>query len=86
MGERGKVIEAKVNECNKQLNEIKQAMKKQTGISYKNSQQKAFMILKRRKMYENQLTGLMNQQFNVDQVQFTSETIQTTIDTVAFLQ
>ncbi len=83
MGERGRVIEAKVNECTKQLNEIKAAMKKQTGIAYKNSQQKAFMVLKRRKMYETQLNGMMNQQFNVDQVQFTSETIQTTIDTAA---
>ncbi len=82
LGERAKVIEAKVNECTKQINDLKMAMKKQTGVAYKNSQQKALVILKRRKMYENQLNTLLSQQFNVDQVQFTSETIQTTIDTV----
>ena len=73
-----------MNECTKQLNEVKLQMRKQTGVAYKGSQRKALTILKRRKMYENQLNNLMNQQFNVDQVQFTSETIQTTIDTVLF--
>lgn len=57
-------------------------MKKQTGVAYKNSQRKALTILKRRKMYELQLNTLLSQQFNVDQVQFSSETIQNTIDTV----
>eukprot|EP00826_Nyctotherus_ovalis_P000947 TRINITY_DN1008_c0_g2_i3.p1 TRINITY_DN1008_c0_g2~~TRINITY_DN1008_c0_g2_i3.p1 ORF type:complete len:194 (-),score=71.32 TRINITY_DN1008_c0_g2_i3:81-662(-) len=83
MGERAKVLEGKVNECNKQLNEVKNAMKTQKGIAYKNSQKKALMILKRRKMYEAQLNSVSSQQFNIDQVQFTSETIQTTIDTAA---
>ena len=75
-------MEAKVNECNKQLNELKTAMKTQKGIAYKNSQKKALMILKRRKMYETQLNGVINQQYNVDQVQFATESIQTTIETV----
>jgi len=83
MGERGKVIQVKVDECNKQLNEIKNAMKTQKGVAYKNSQKKALMVLKRRKMYEAQLNNVLSQQFNIDQVQFTTETIQTTIDAVA---
>ena len=83
MGERGKVIEGKVNECNRQLNELKNAMKKQSGMAYKNSQRKALTILKRRKMYEAQLNSVMGQQFNIDQVQFTSESIQSTLDTAA---
>ena len=83
MGERSKVIEAKVNECNKQLNEVKNAMKTQKGVAYKNSQKKALMILKRRKMYEVQLNSVQTQQFNIDQVQFTSETIQSTLDAAA---
>lgn len=76
------MLEGKVNDCNKQLNEIKQQMKTQKGVAYKNSQNKALTILKRRKMYEVQLTSMQNQQFNVDQVQFSSESIQGTIDTV----
>ena len=37
-------------------------------------------------MYDAQLSNVMNQQFNIDQVQFTSETIASTIDTVAALK
>ena len=75
-------MEAKVNECTKQINEIKQLMKTQKGLAYQNSQKKALMILKRRKIYESQLNSLMSTQLNIDQVQFTSESIQNTIDTV----
>lgn len=34
-------------------------------------------------MYDAQLGNIMNQQFNVDQVQFASESIQGTIETVS---
>jgi len=71
-----------MNECTKQLNDVKHQMKTQKGVSYKNSQAKALTILKRRKMYEAQLANAQNQQFNVDQVQFNSENIQNVIDTV----
>jgi hypothetical protein len=37
--------------------------------------QKALQILRRRKMYDSQLGQVMNQQFNVDQVAFTQESI-----------
>ena len=82
---RAKILEGKVKECENQLNEVKQQMKTQKGISYKNCQKKALMILKRRRMYEAQLNNLVNQQYNVDQVKFCSETIQTTVDTVCYL-
>ena len=41
---------------------------------------KACQILKRRRMYEAQLSQLQNQQFNVDQMAFTSEAIQSNIN------
>ncbi len=59
-------------------------MKSQKGIAYENSKRKAMTMLKRRKMYEDQLNNITNQQFNVDQMQFSSETIQNTIDTVVW--
>ena len=37
-------------------------------------------------MYDQQLGNVMNQQFNIDQVQFTSESIASTIETVAALK
>jgi len=47
--------------------------------------QKAMMVLKRRKMYDNQMNTIMQQQFNVDSVAFAQESIQDTISTVSFL-
>ena len=49
----------------------------------KSLQQKALGVLRRRKMYDVQLNNIMNQQCNVDQVQFASESIQDTISTVS---
>ena len=51
MGARGKLIEAKINECNRQLMEVKNAMKTQKGPLYNNSRTKAMNILKRRQMF-----------------------------------
>lgn len=37
--------------------------------------QKAMMILKKRKMYDNQMNQISNQQYNVDNVAFSMESI-----------
>jgi charged multivesicular body protein 5 len=58
-------------------------MKTAKGMAYKSLQQKALNVLRRRKMYDAQLNNVQNQQFNIDQVQFTSETIQGAIETVS---
>ena len=86
LGERGKVIQVKVDECNKELAAIKNQMKTAKGMAYKSLQHKALQVLRRRKMYDAQLGNVMNQQFNIDQVQFTSETIASTLDTYAALK
>jgi len=86
LGDRQKVIQVKVDECNKELVAIKQQMKGAKGMAYKSLQNKALQVLRRRKMYDAQLTNVMSQQFNIDQVQFTSETIASTIDTYAALK
>ncbi len=49
---RVKVIQVKVDECNKQLAEIKNQMKGAKGARLNTLKQKALMILKRRKMYD----------------------------------
>ena len=79
---RGKVIQTKIDECNVQLNELKKQMAVAKGSRLAQLKQKAMMILKRRKMYENQSNQLMNQQFNIDSVAFASESMQDTINTV----
>ena len=80
------MLQAKVDDCNKELNDVKAQMKGKKGPAYRMQQQKALQILKRRKMYEQQLGMSQNQQFNVDQVQFTSDTIQDTIATANALK
>ena len=75
-----------MDECNKQLVDIKNQMKTAKGMAYKSLQHKALQVLRRRKMYDQQLGNVMNQQFNIDQVQFTSESIASTIDTFAALK
>ena len=79
---RGKVIQTKIDECNVQLNELKKQMAVAKGSRLAQLKQKAMMILKRRKMYENQSNQLMSQQFNIDSVAFASESMQDTINTV----
>ena len=44
--------------------------------------QRCINVLKKRKQYESQLKTYMNQQFTLDQVAFTSESIQNTIEMV----
>ena len=56
------------------------------GTRLNTLKQKALQILRRRKMYDNQLGQVMNQQFNVDQVAFTAESIQDTMNTVQALK
>ena len=74
------MIEAKINKCNQELKPVLEQLKKASKTSKKRIQMKACQILKRRKMYEQQLTQLQNQQFNVDQMAFTSEAIQSNIN------
>ena len=66
LGDRGKVIQLKVDECNKELAQLKNQMKSAKGMSYKSLQQKALQVLRRRKMYDQQLGNVMSQQFNID--------------------
>ena len=61
-------------------------MRTAKGMKKKQLQQKALQILKRRKMYDSQNSHLMNQQFNVDQMAFNSESIQDTINTVSAMK
>ena len=56
------------------------------GTRLKTLKQKALQVLRRRKMYDQQLGHVMNQQFNVDQVAFAQESIADTINTVSAMK
>ena len=51
----GDVLQKKVNDLNAELMTIKKEMLNAKGMRKKQLQQKAMQILKRRKMYDNQL-------------------------------
>ena len=61
MGERGDVLQTKVNGLNQELMTIKKEMLTAKGMKKKQLQQKAMNILKRRKMYDGQLGNIQNQ-------------------------
>ncbi len=86
MDSRVKVLQVKVDDCNLELAELKKQMAGAKGTRLNTLKQKALQILRRRKMYDTQLGQVMNQQFNVDQVAFAQESIQTTINTVQALK
>ena len=68
-------MQKKVDDINVEIMKVKKEMLNAKGMRKKTLQQKAMMLLKRRKMYDQQLMHTQNQQFNVDQVAFTSENI-----------
>eukprot|EP00826_Nyctotherus_ovalis_P006306 TRINITY_DN11478_c0_g1_i5.p2 TRINITY_DN11478_c0_g1~~TRINITY_DN11478_c0_g1_i5.p2 ORF type:complete len:110 (-),score=30.26 TRINITY_DN11478_c0_g1_i5:269-598(-) len=85
MGERAEVMEGKVKECNRELLELKNTMKKQTGAAYKQSQKKVMLIIKKKKLYEAQCNTLSNMKFNMETVKITNEGINDAIGAVFIL-
>ena len=86
MDQRTKAIQVKVDECNTQLADLKNKMKTARGAGLNSLKQRALQVLRRRKMYDQQLGAVMNQQFNIDQVAFAQESIQDTMNTVSALK
>ena len=86
LGSRANVLEGKIKKCNEELRPVLDQLKKASKHSKKSIQGRALNIIKRRKMYEKQLGVLQNQQFNVDQVAFTSESIQSNINMFAAMK
>ena len=59
--------------------ELLEKSKKSKGSAKEMYKQRCVNVLRKRKQYDNQLKNYMNQQFTLDQVGFTSESIQNTI-------
>lgn len=78
-----KHIDTQISKCDEELlkykNQIAQMKRSPLTQSVK---QKALNVLKRKKMYEQQREQLMGTQFNLDQVQYATEQLQTTALTV----
>jgi charged multivesicular body protein 5 len=91
--EQSKKLEARVQEINgtiatidTELKEQYPKLKKAKGSQQNYYKQKVLTLMKKRKMYQQQVDSLLNQQFSLDQVAFTKENIQHTIDTTRALK
>lgn len=86
MDSRAQSLEEKVRRLDAQILDVKKKMQKSRGASKKRYQKKALQLLKQRKMYEKQLDSTMNQQFNLDQAKFTTESLAETGTMVAAMK
>jgi len=74
-----------VTKLDAEAKDLLEKSKKSKGSAKDMYKQRCVQVLKKRKQYDNQLKGYMNQQFTLDQVSFTSENIQNTIEMVAMI-
>lgn len=80
---RGDTIEDKIRKLDEQLLKAKENIKRmRPGPSQDSAKKRALTILKQKRMYEGQRDQLYQQQFNLDQVAFTTESVKDTVTTV----
>ena len=79
-------MKEKVQECDKELAGLREAIKTSRGSTQTMNKQRAVQLLKRRKMYSSQLEGLMGTQFNVEQMTFAAQNMQDTLTTVSAMK
>ena len=75
-------IQQKINKLDKELSILKGKMKQTKGHAHASYKRKAMDILKRRKMYENQLNHITSQSFNLTQQSFMIDSMKDTAATV----
>eukprot|EP00668_Euglena_longa_P028723 GGOE01036040.1.p1 GENE.GGOE01036040.1~~GGOE01036040.1.p1 ORF type:complete len:226 (+),score=35.37 GGOE01036040.1:587-1264(+) len=84
---RGDHLDAKISKLEKELLGYKEQLKKTCpGPGQRRIKEKAMQVLKQKKMYEQQRDVLANQQWNMDQLQFATETTKATIEQVGCMK
>lgn len=80
-------IEEKINKLEAELRKYKEQMAKMREGPAKNSvKQKALRVLKQKKQYEQQVEGLRNQSFNMEQANYAAQSLKDTHATVAAMR
>jgi len=80
---RGGLIDEKLKRLDTELLKHREAMKKlRPGPGLEAAKQRALRVLKQKKLYESQRDQLYSQQFNLDQVSFTTQNMQDTANQV----
>eukprot|EP00316_Scyphosphaera_apsteinii_P016900 CAMPEP_0119346550 /NCGR_PEP_ID=MMETSP1333-20130426/108059_1 /TAXON_ID=418940 /ORGANISM="Scyphosphaera apsteinii, Strain RCC1455" /LENGTH=201 /DNA_ID=CAMNT_0007359051 /DNA_START=123 /DNA_END=728 /DNA_ORIENTATION=+ len=87
MEKRGESLDQKIMKLDKELARYTDQMKKmRPGPAKQSVQKRALAILKQKKMYESQKEKTMAQQFNIDQIMFTQDTLKETAGTVSAMR
>ena len=87
MEKRGETLDSKIMKLDKELARYTDQMKKmKPGPAKTSVQKRALTILKQKKMYESQKEKTMNQQFNMEQIQFAQESLTETATTVTAMK
>eukprot|EP00814_Leptocylindrus_danicus_P011665 CAMPEP_0116015204 /NCGR_PEP_ID=MMETSP0321-20121206/6703_1 /TAXON_ID=163516 /ORGANISM="Leptocylindrus danicus var. danicus, Strain B650" /LENGTH=215 /DNA_ID=CAMNT_0003484941 /DNA_START=81 /DNA_END=728 /DNA_ORIENTATION=+ len=86
MDSRAKAYEQKIADCDKQLRALKEKIKTTRGSAKKNYERRAMEVLKRKRLYEQQLDQLMAQQFNIEQTAFGVESAAMTVATLGAMK
>lgn len=79
-------LQVKVTECEAELAKLRTQLKTARGSSQTMYKQRAMQVLKRRNMLMSQLQTLQGTQFNVEQMQFATESVQDTMNTMVAMQ
>jgi hypothetical protein len=74
------VLRGKIEGCDSELRNLRELVGTSRGTTQNMHKQKMLQIMKRRKMYAIQLEQISSTQFNLDQIAFHGENIQSTVD------
>ncbi|KAG5492478.1 hypothetical protein JKF63_01056 [Porcisia hertigi] len=75
---RSDVVDARVVKIDAELKKLKEQIQRTRGITQSRYKQRAVQLLQQKRMYQGQQDMMMQQQFNMDQLQFTTEAMKDT--------
>ncbi|RNF26809.1 SNF-7-like protein [Trypanosoma conorhini] len=75
---RSEAVDARVGKIDAELTKLKECILKTRGATQQRYKQRAVQLLQQKRLYQNQQDTMMQQQFNMDQLQFTTESVKDT--------
>lgn len=78
IGARNDAVDARITKIDQELAKLKDQIQRTRGPAQQRHKQRAMQLLQQKRLYQNQQDAIMSQQFNIDQLQFTTETVKDT--------
>eukprot|EP00192_Tetraselmis_astigmatica_P019413 CAMPEP_0117661812 /NCGR_PEP_ID=MMETSP0804-20121206/7733_1 /TAXON_ID=1074897 /ORGANISM="Tetraselmis astigmatica, Strain CCMP880" /LENGTH=215 /DNA_ID=CAMNT_0005468697 /DNA_START=221 /DNA_END=868 /DNA_ORIENTATION=+ len=86
LGNRGDALDEKIRKLDQQLIEHKNTISRTKGAAQQAAKRRAMNVLKQKRMYEGQREQLYQQQFNLENAAFTTQSIQDSVTQVQAMQ